>query len=115
MPRLFKEKPGWFIHSVNVASGFSTFIATMCGVNVTTLTRNAKKVLAKKLAKLDGFEAGTTMIVSGKQYVKDIGYNAFMPIRDAFNGGEVSAAGMSGLFRGILQATSKSNPGKGSK
>ena len=113
MPRLFKEKPGWFIHSVNVASGFSTFIATMCGVNVTTLTRNAKKVLAKKLAKLDGFEAGTTMIVSGKQYVKDVGYNAFMPIRDAFNGGEVSVAGMSGLFSGILKSTS--NPGKGSR
>lgn len=41
-PYLYREMPGWFSSGMTIGSSMNTFLATICGVNVTTLNRTQK-------------------------------------------------------------------------
>lgn len=57
-PHLYREMDGWFRSGLTLGTSFTTFLATLCGVNVTTLTRGQKMVANDKLytewSKYDG-------------------------------------------------------------
>ena len=57
-PHLYREMDGWFRSGLTMGTSFTTFLATICGVNVTTLTRGQKMVandaLYTQWAKYDG-------------------------------------------------------------
>ena len=46
---IYREMPGWFESGMTLSSSMSTFLATICGMNVTTLTRTQKMNLNKQM------------------------------------------------------------------
>lgn len=42
-PHLFREMDGWLHSGALIGTSFTTFLATICGINVTTLTKSQKK------------------------------------------------------------------------
>lgn len=52
-PYLYKERPGWFRHTSGLGTGFSNFIATMLGINITTISSGAKSKFTKAMVDLD--------------------------------------------------------------
>lgn len=48
-PYIYREMPGWFKSGMLVSSSMSVFLATICGVNVTTLNRSQKLIANNRL------------------------------------------------------------------
>lgn len=57
-PFLYKERPGWFQKSVQLSTGFSNFIATITGANVTTIPSDQRKTWEDAMVKLDSAATG---------------------------------------------------------
>ena len=104
LPRLYRDKPGWIIHSVNLSSSFSNFIATLCGANVTTITASAKANLAVQIAKLEGKEAGSFLFVDMYQKFSDAINNIAMPFKNTANTAKVQFSYSTGVREGIFNA-----------
>lgn len=52
-PYLYKERPGWFKHTSGLGTGFSNFIATMIGINITTISSKTKATFTQAMIDLD--------------------------------------------------------------
>lgn len=52
-PHIYKERPGWFRTSIEIGNGFSNFIATMCGINVTVIPDSYLQKYQNELRKID--------------------------------------------------------------
>lgn len=46
---IYRQMPGWWESGMTLSSSMTTFLATLCGINVTTLTRTQKMTLNEKL------------------------------------------------------------------
>ena len=58
-PYLYKERPGWFKHTSGLGTGFSNFIATMIGINITTISSATKSTFTNAMIAIDkGAEKG---------------------------------------------------------
>lgn len=58
-PYLYKERPGWFKHTSGLGTGFSNFIATMIGINITTISSATKSTFTQAMIAIDkGAEKG---------------------------------------------------------
>lgn len=57
-PYLYKERPGWFNKSVETSTGFSNFIATTLGRNITTIPVKERRKIDEVLKKVDALEQG---------------------------------------------------------
>ena len=108
LPRLFKDKPGWILHSVNLSSSFSNFMATLCGGNVTTITASAKANMAIQISKLEGREAGAFFTRDVSQKFSDAINNMAMPFRNAKNKALVQLAYSSNVVVGVFAGDTSS-------
>ena len=102
LPRLFRDKPGWILHSVNLSSSFSNFMATICGGNVTTITASAKANMAIQIGKLEGKEVGSFLAADISQKFSDAINNIAMPFRNAKNKALVQYAYSSNVVIGVF-------------
>ena len=102
LPRLFRDKPGWILHSVNLSSSFSNFMATICGGNVTTITASAKANMAIQIGKLEGKEVGSFLAADISQKFSDAINNIAMPFRNSKNKALVQYAYSSNVVIGIF-------------
>lgn len=57
---IYRQMPGWYESGMTLSSSMSTFLATLCGINVTTLTRTQKMTLNEKLYEAYKSSTGTT-------------------------------------------------------
>ena len=64
-PWLYKERPGWFRTSIEIGSGFSNFIATMCGLNVTVIPDSYLQNYQNELRKIDENFNGRVIFENG--------------------------------------------------
>ena len=108
LPRLFRDKPGWILHSVNLSSSFSNFMATLCGGNVTTITASAKANMAIQIGRLEGREAGAFFTRDVSQKFSDAINNIAMPFRNAKNKALVQLAYSSNVVVGVFAGDTSS-------
>lgn len=64
-PHMYKERPGWFRTSIEIGSGFSNFIATMCGLNVTVIPDSHLQRFQNELRKIDENFNGRAIFENG--------------------------------------------------
>lgn len=108
LPRLFRDKPGWILHSVNLSSSFSNFMATLCGGNVTTITASAKANMAIQIGRLEGREAGAFFTRDISQKFSDAINNIAMPFRNSKNKALVQLAYSSNVVVGVFNGDTSS-------
>ena len=108
LPRLFRDKPGWILHSVNLSSSFSNFMATLCGGNVTTITASAKANMAIQIGRLEGREAGAFFTRDISQKFSDAINNIAMPFRNSKNKALVQLAYSSNVVVGVFTGDTSS-------
>ena len=108
LPRLFRDKPGWILHSVNLSSSFSNFMATLCGGNVTTITASAKANMAIQIGRLEGREAGAFFTRDISQKFSDAINNIAMPFRNSKNKALVQLAYSSNVVIGVFNGDTSS-------
>ena len=49
---LFRSYPGWFKSGMGLGSSYTTFLATLCGINVSTLSKQQKKTVNEAIEKM---------------------------------------------------------------
>lgn len=49
---LFRSYPGWFKSGMGLGSSYTTFLATLCGINVSTLTKQQKKTVNQAIEEM---------------------------------------------------------------
>lgn len=64
-PFLYKEKPGWFSKSVELSTGFSNWLATIIGINITTIGTGARQTWNKEMKSMDSTMQGNLMRENG--------------------------------------------------
>ena len=65
---IYRQMPGWWESGMTLSSSMTTFLATLCGINVTTLTRTQKMTLNEKLYEAYISSTGTTKNYFDRKY-----------------------------------------------
>lgn len=65
---IYRQMPGWWESGMTLSSSMTTFLATLCGINVTTLTRTQKMTLNEKLYEAYTSSTGTTKNYFDRKY-----------------------------------------------
>ena len=61
-PFIYKERPGWFTKTVSVGAGYSNFMATLAGINVTVIPHSRLRDFNLQMVKIDALSAGKVML-----------------------------------------------------
>ena len=81
---IYREMPGWFESGMTLSSSMTTFLATICGMNVTTLTRTQKMNVNKRMYKEYMANEGTFKNVMDRKFQAwaDMGENGMYAIQE---------------------------------
>ena len=76
--------PGWFESGMTLSSSMTTFLATLCGMNVTTLTRTQKMNVNERMYKEYMANEGTFKNILDRKFQvwADIGENGMYAIQE---------------------------------
>lgn len=109
-PHVYKERPGWFRNSIYLGSGLTNNIATLLGMNITTLPNSKIKKFQKDLREIDEKFNGSAFVENAIYGIQNM---ASRFARSWENGSaEVSGRILSvtGKIRGIWSGVSNSVP-----
>jgi len=81
---IYREMPGWFESGMTLSSSMTTFLATLCGMNVTTLTRTQKMNVNERMYKEYMANEGTFKNILDRKFQvwADIGENGMYAIQE---------------------------------
>lgn len=98
---IYREMPGWGESGMTLSSSMSTFLATICGMNVTTLTRTQKMNLNKQMYELYMKNEGSFKNIVDRKFQAwaDIAENGMYNLQESTQSIKLAAARTTQLLK----------------